>query len=161
MKFSAVWITKNEEENILNSIHSVKNAVDELIVVDTGSTDTTVELSRKAGARVEFFSWRDDFSAARNYALNHAAGDIIIFLDADEFFAEPLTKEDRKTIEKLFEDDPNLDAIHSFIFSLNNAGVPFNIMRTMRILRKNIEFSYSGIIHEIYLATVHQSQNRP
>jgi tetratricopeptide (TPR) repeat protein len=77
-------IAKNEEEFIANCLDSARPFVDEMIVVDTGSTDRTVEIAREHGARVEHFEWCDDFAAARNTAIEAATADWILMLDADE-----------------------------------------------------------------------------
>ncbi len=103
MKISACWIVKDEAETIKESIHSVKNCAEELIVVDTGSTDDTVAIAKECGARVEHFAWINDFSAAKNHALSFAKGDYVIFLDADEYFAPPLKKADAALIAQAFE----------------------------------------------------------
>ncbi len=88
MKISACYITKNEEANIKKSIESLQGQADEIIVVDTGSTDETVAVARQLGARVYHFDWCDDFAAARNFALSKVSGDWLILLDADEYFAD-------------------------------------------------------------------------
>jgi glycosyltransferase involved in cell wall biosynthesis len=62
----------------------VADIVDEIIIVDTGSTDKTVELAKSRGAKVFHFPWIDDFAAARNEALRHATGDWIFWMDADD-----------------------------------------------------------------------------
>ena len=77
-------IAKNEAEFIVGAIESVIDLADEVIVVDTGSTDETVALARAAGARVEYFGWIGDFAAARNASLSYATSDWILCLDADE-----------------------------------------------------------------------------
>ena len=87
MKLSACVITKNEEENIGTWLTSMKKIADEMIVVDTGSTDRTVEMAKEAGARVFHHAWQNDFAAAKNCALEKAKGDWILFLDADEYFS--------------------------------------------------------------------------
>src|SRR5262245_58295328 len=71
---SLTMIVRNEEEHLDRCLASVREVADELIVVDTGSTDRTVEIARAHGARVYFFELCDDFAAARNVALRHATG---------------------------------------------------------------------------------------
>lgn len=83
---SACTISKNEEDTIARSIDSYRDFVDEIIVIDTGSTDNTVRIAQQHGAHVLHFDWCDDFSAAKNFALDQASGDWIVFLDADEYF---------------------------------------------------------------------------
>jgi len=77
-------IAKDEERFIADCLDSARPFVDEIIVVDTGSTDRTRELAREHGARVEHFTWCDDFAAARNAAIEAATADWILMLDADE-----------------------------------------------------------------------------
>jgi glycosyltransferase involved in cell wall biosynthesis len=77
-------IVKDEEKNIVRCLMSVKPVVDEMIVVDTGSTDRTKEIATALGAKVYDFPWNDDFSAARNFSLSNATGKWILVLDADE-----------------------------------------------------------------------------
>lgn len=86
IKLSQCMIVKNEEKNIERALSWGKDIMWEQIVVDTGSTDRTVELAEKMGAKIYHFSWIDDFSAAKNYAIEQAEGDWIVFLDADEYF---------------------------------------------------------------------------
>ncbi len=103
MKLSACWITKNEESRIARSIQSVAAAVDELIVADTGSTDNTVKIAEANGASVFHFDWVNDFSAARNFSFSHATGDIILMMDADEWYEPALTQSSRPLIEGFFK----------------------------------------------------------
>lgn len=90
MRLSQCMIVKNEEHNIEKALSWGQGIVWEQIVVDTGSSDRTVELAEKMGAKVFHFSWQDDFSEAKNFAISKASGDWIAFLDADEYF--PLTE---------------------------------------------------------------------
>ena len=86
VKITQCMIVKNEEKNIRQALSWGKEVVSEQIVVDTGSTDRTVEIAEQMGAKVYHFSWIDDFAAAKNYAIEQATGEWIVFLDADEYF---------------------------------------------------------------------------
>lgn len=93
IKISQCMIVKNEEKNIKRALSWGKDIVSEQIVVDTGSTDRTVEIAKQMKAKVFHFNWVDDFSAAKNYAIEQAKGDWIVFLDADEYIpAEDVPK---------------------------------------------------------------------
>lgn len=83
-KLSLSMIVRNEAATLCHCLASVKDLVDEMIVVDTGSTDNTREIAGSFGAHVHAFSWVDDFSAARNESLKHCTGDWVLVLDADE-----------------------------------------------------------------------------
>ena len=83
-RLSVCMIVKNEERFLGQCLASVKDIADELIVIDTGSTDRTIEIAREHGAQVGHFEWCNDFAAARNASIAPATGDWILFLDADE-----------------------------------------------------------------------------
>ena len=83
-QISLCMIVKNEEEFLPGCLDSVKGVVDEIVIVDTGSTDRTVEIARQYGAKVYHYEWNDDFAAARNESLKHATCGWILVLDADE-----------------------------------------------------------------------------
>ncbi|MFL2922510.1 MAG: glycosyltransferase [Limisphaerales bacterium] len=83
-RLSVIMIAKNEAGFIGDCLQSVKDVADQIIVVDTGSTDETVEIAKGHGAELHHMSWGDDFSAARNESLAHARGSWILFIDADE-----------------------------------------------------------------------------
>ncbi|GAB4345153.1 MAG: hypothetical protein Kow0099_25190 [Candidatus Abyssubacteria bacterium] len=91
---SLCMIARNESSCIGRCLTSVRDVVDEIIVLDTGSTDETTEIARRLGAKVFHHSWNDDFSEARNRSLEHATGDWILVLDADETIA-------RRDLEKI------------------------------------------------------------
>src|SRR5205823_1109121 len=84
VQLSVCLIVKNEERFLAQSLKSVREIAQQIVVVDTGSTDRTVEIAKEFGAEVHSFTWCDDFSAARNVALEHATGDWVLALDADE-----------------------------------------------------------------------------
>src|SRR5436305_12332456 len=81
---SACLIVRNEQDNLPRCLNSLRGVVDDLIVVDTGSTDGTVEIAEQFGARVFHFPWCDDFAAARNESLSHVESDWIMWIDADD-----------------------------------------------------------------------------
>jgi len=84
---SLCMIVRNEEEYLPGCLESIKSLVDEMVIVDTGSTDKTVEIAKSCGAKVIHHPWNDDFAEARNVALKHATCDWILVLDADEVIA--------------------------------------------------------------------------
>lgn len=88
VKISLCMIAKNEEFNIGRCLSSVKGVVDEIIIVDTGSSDETCQIAQSFGAKVQTFNWNDNFSDARNASLELATGDWILVLDADEELAQ-------------------------------------------------------------------------
>ena len=87
-KLSLCMIARNEEKVIADCIKSVQSIVDEIILVDTGSTDDTVKIAEQLGAQVFHEEWKDDFASARNISLEKATGEWILVLDADEVIAE-------------------------------------------------------------------------
>ena len=144
IKISACYMVKNEEKNLPRSIDSLKNFVDEIIVVDTGSTDKTIEIAQSYGAKIIEAAWIDDFSAPRNIAIENAGGDWIIFLDADEFFISP--KKVRNAVEKL----SNKDAILIPRINIDEDNNNFEMSRDwcLRIFKNAPHLRYRGIIHE-------------
>src|SRR5260370_10160931 len=85
---SLTMTVRNEEASLAACLSSVADLVDEIVVVDTGSTDGTKEMAARFGARVFDFSWCDDFAAAPNESVSHARGNWILWLDGDEHFDE-------------------------------------------------------------------------
>ncbi|WP_315852320.1 glycosyltransferase [Paludisphaera rhizosphaerae] len=97
-RVSLTMIVRDEEANLPACLESARGLFDEVVVVDTGSTDRTVEVARSFGARVFDFAWVDDFAAARNAALARATGDYAFWLDADDRVEPP----HRERLERLF-----------------------------------------------------------
>ena len=144
MKISACYIVKNEEKNIARSLNSIKEYCDEIIVVDTGSTDNTVAEAQRCGAQVHYFDWCDDFAQARNYTLSLLTGDWIIFLDADEYYCGTVSL--RSFIETVVVQYPHADAILVNCLADNEKGKLED--RAARIFKNNAGIKYQGIIHE-------------
>ena len=92
-------IVKNEEASLPQALSSVKEVVDEMIILDTGSTDRTAEIAKEFGASVYHFEWCNDFSAARNEALKYVQGQWVLVLDADEVLTPKIVPEMKQAIK--------------------------------------------------------------
>ncbi len=145
IRISACYMVKNEADNLKRSIESIREEVDEIIVVDTGSTDGTAEIARSYGAEVYFLPWTDDFSAPRNEALSHVTGDWIIFLDADEYFTEETKGNLRKVVAS--EKKGNLLLVPAEQYD-STTGQRQIVIYSPRILRWQEGLHYVGRIHE-------------
>ncbi|WP_181363014.1 glycosyltransferase family 2 protein [Sulfoacidibacillus thermotolerans] len=137
-------IVKNEELTIRRCLESLQGIADEIIVVDTGSTDKTMEIVQSFGCTIIQHEWQNDFSSARNAGITQAKGDWILVIDADEFV-------ERLDREKFFQFLKATDAEGVFITVNSLMGPlahPSNIfaIRVMRLFRKG--HLYSGAIHE-------------
>ena len=153
MKISACYIVKNEEENLGKSLISLRNNENEIIVIDTGSTDATKCIAKKYGAKVYDFHWQDDFSAARNFALDIADGDWIIFIDADESF---VNSEGLAEYIKLADAYNDCEAILLPLININpDTGTDraelISREYSLRIWRNNPSFRFHGCVHEMLL----------
>jgi glycosyltransferase involved in cell wall biosynthesis len=90
MKLSACLMVKNEEHCLRRCLDSVKDVVDEIVIVDTGSTDSTVEIAKEYTDKIYFHEWENNFSKHRNQSISYATGDWILIIDADEeLFVHP------------------------------------------------------------------------
>lgn len=149
VKISACVITKNEAKNIGQWLDCVRQLASEIVVVDTGSTDETVALAEKGGARVEHFTWIDDFSAAKNYALDKCHGDWIIFLDADEYFTAASVARVKACIKE-FDKKKNIIGIACRLINIDvDAHNRFKgSVVQIRIFRRLPELRFVQKIHE-------------
>ncbi|MEG0086179.1 MAG: glycosyltransferase family 2 protein [Niameybacter sp.] len=140
---SACLIAKNEENLIANCLESIKDIVQEIIVVDTGSTDRTLEIARSYGAKVTQIEWENDFSKARNLSLELATQDWILVLDCDE----TLSKEDGKKLKNLFSQQIPYEGFH---IHLNNyiGGRTISSVLVLRLFKNRKAFRFKGKIHE-------------
>lgn len=146
MKISACLIVKNEEKNIRRCIESYKKIVSEVIVVDTGSEDSTVSIAKELGAKIYYYEWNNSFCKAKNFALGKAKGDWIIFLDADEYFngtnkiVQILNSINKKSVDCLVNKLINID---------KNAGLVQDMNSIVRIFRNSPRIRYKNDIHEV------------
>lgn len=136
---SACMIVKNEEKFLAQCLKSIRDAVDEIIIVDTGSTDRTVEIAQSFGAKVYHHPWRNSFSEARNHSLSYATCDWILQIDADE----ALDQADIPLLHKLIQTD-SYNAVYVAIYSDLPGGQSKHYYT--RVFRRG-KAHFEGIVH--------------
>ena len=136
---SAALIVRDEARCIGDCLTSIAGVVDEIVVVDTGSSDETPEIARRFGSRVVSHRWREDFAEARNVSLELARGEWILYIDADEWLAET----DRATVERLLRDAEEV-AFRVLLRPMRDL-TPY---REYRLWRNDPRIRFEGIIHE-------------
>lgn len=139
---SACLIAKNESDNIGACLSSLEGQVDEIIVVDTGSTDDTVAIAGRFGCRILHSPWRDDFSTPRNLGLENATGDWILYIDADERLACPPA---RPLASFLTQDDAAAALVR---FHPRSDMTPYS---EYRLFRRDPRIRFVGAMHESML----------
>lgn len=142
-RLSACMIVKNEEEMLPRCLESIQGTVDELIVVDTGSTDRTMEIARSFGAKIYEHPWQNDFSLHRNQSIGYATGDWILIIDADERLVLDRTPEELKRF--LNQIPKKFDAVAMEIWDYEQERLTMKA-NTTRFFR-NGKVEYKGIIH--------------
>ncbi|NHM29961.1 glycosyltransferase family 2 protein [Neobacillus terrae] len=136
---SLCMIVKNEEEFLRRCLKSVSKIVSEIIIIDTGSTDSTIQIAEEFNSKVYNFKWNGDFAEARNYSIKFASSDYILVLDADEYLDE-----------NNFILSRNLESGKDFyIFNIKNYldSQTFN-HQAIRVFKNHRGFKYKGKIHE-------------
>ncbi|WP_019851158.1 glycosyltransferase family 2 protein [Desulfitobacterium sp. PCE1] len=146
MRLSACMIAKDEEKNIARCIESYRDVVDEIVVVDTGSTDKTIEIAEALGAKVYHYQWNNHFADAKNYALDRAKGDWIIFLDADEYFVKDTALNIIPLIRRLPSQYKAIACKMKNIDYTN--GKLLDEITHIRIFRRDRNIRYKNSIHE-------------
>lgn len=139
---SLVMIVKNEERCLERCLKSIKDLVDDIIIVDTGSEDATKQIAASFGAKVYDYAWKNDFSAARNFALSKSSSDWNLVLDADEY----LVQGSKSDISELLDSVDLLGAIQIKNVYMDNGELSYGIDYTTRIIPRGIH--YCGKIHE-------------
>ncbi|VYT64442.1 glycosyltransferase [Clostridium tertium] len=141
---SLCMIVKNEEKYIAKSIDSIKDIVDEIVIVDTGSTDSTLDIIKNYNVNLYNYKWENDFASARNYAVNKAKSDWIIFLDADEI----LEQSSKNTLIN-FINKTTFDGCHFIVYNYRSENQnDFTIHYAFRLFRNNKGYYFKGKIHE-------------
>ncbi len=155
-RLSLCMIVRNEEETLPRCLKSVLSLVDEIVIVDTGSTDSTLSAAKKFGAKTYEYTWNDSFSNARNYCLDRATGDWILVLDADEILVY-----DSADQFKLLIDCNKSEAYFIRVVSLLEAsyGIETSEDLMLRLFRNRPEYRFSGAIHEqVYPSVINHAR---
>jgi tetratricopeptide (TPR) repeat protein len=142
---SLCMIVKDEEEMLPRTLEAVRPAVDEIVVVDTGSTDRTVEIAESFGARVLHHEWTGDFAAARNVSLEAATGDWIVWLDADEVLVAEDADKLRKLAGQTWREAFYLVETNFTGDIEDGTAVTHN---ALRVFRNRPEYRFAGRLHE-------------
>lgn len=152
MLLSICMIVKDEEKNLPRCLDSLKELTEnkdvELIIVDTGSADKTVEIAKRYTEKVYFYEWKNDFSAARNFSISKAQGEWIFIIDADE----ELRAEDGKILynflcSKESKDYNTITILVKNLLDIENDN--FSIVASERLFRNDGTFCYEGFIHNL------------
>jgi len=151
---SVCMIVKDEEDCLLSALKSVRDFTDELIIVDTGSTDNTPQLALAAGAKLFHLSWEGDFAVARNFALKQASSEWVLVLDADEVL-ESVTPD---TFYALL----NNVRIEGYFLDIKNILDPTRGEyhdQVVRLFRNKPIYQFEGAIHEQVTPSILRTNN--
>ncbi len=144
---SLCMIVKNEEAVLARCLDSIQDAVDEIVIVDTGSTDATKEIAARYTDKIYDFAWIDDFAAARNFSFSKASMEFAMWLDADDVFAE----QDRSVFLRL-KNSPAWETADVIMVRYNTAfdeqGNPVFSYYRERLVRLSIPHVWKGRVHE-------------
>jgi tetratricopeptide (TPR) repeat protein len=145
-RVSLCMIVKNEEAHLADCLKSAGDLVDEIVVVDTGSTDRTKEIARERGARVFDFPWIDDFAAARNESIRHATHEWIFWMDADD----RLDEENRNRLRTLFAGltNENIGYLMLCVSLLDQRSESRVVNEHVRLFRNDPAIRWQYPVHE-------------
>jgi len=136
---SAALIVRDEEQQLGGCLESIQSLADEIVVVDTGSVDHTVDVARRFGARLEHFQWNDNFSDARNRVLDLVCGEWVLYIDADERVLPCNLAEARAQL------DDSAYAAYEVLLRPRPRYTPYKILR---LFRSDPKIRFQGAIHE-------------
>lgn len=140
---AACMIVRNEEELLPGCLDSIRDWVDELIVVDTGSTDSTVEISESYGAKLHRQEWTNDFSYHRNYSIEQADSEWILIIDADE----RLVRDDIPSLQTIINDGQYAAISLNVINVYGREEEKTTFLNSVRLFTKDSGLRYDGIVH--------------
>jgi len=142
---SLAMIVKNEQYNLYTCLQQVHDLVDEIIVVDTGSVDNTVQVAEQFNASVYHYRWNENFSAARNFSLKKCNGKWILVLDADEFIDSPMKYKVRDLIERNDFVGFNFE---QFTYLNKDVTPDFRLMPVIRLFPNHPSLRFKGMVQE-------------
>ena len=148
MTLGLCMIVKNESEVLRRALDGIKSVVDEIVIVDTGSTDDTMAIASEYTDKVYSFVWRNDFSAARNFALSHVASDYWIWLDADDIVPLRTAHAINKFIKSC---DGSVDVVmmpYALGGNVEKGGKGAFTFYRERIVKNRSDFYWQGRVHE-------------
>jgi glycosyltransferase involved in cell wall biosynthesis len=145
LTLTLAMIVKDEEEMLPRCLASVKDAVDEMIVVDTGSTDRTVEIAESFGAKVLHHDWTGDFAEARNVSFEAATGDWVMYLDADEVLVDEDVARLRELTQRTWREAFYLVETN-FTGDISDGEAVTH--SALRVFRNRDEYRFDGRLHE-------------
>ena len=144
---SLCMIVKNEEKVLSRCLDSIKDLVDEIIIVDTGSTDRTLETASPYTDKIYSYKWTDDFSSARNYSFSKASMDYCMWMDADDVLEESSRGKFLRLKESL---SPDADMVMmKYHTSFDEAGNPVFSYYRERWIRNDSKYCWVGEVHEV------------
>lgn len=143
MTLSVCLIVRNEEEVLARCLECVKKFADEIIVVDSGSTDKTIEIAASYTDKIYHFEWQYDFSAARNFAFSKATCDYVMWVDADDV----VTEENCIRIRNLVNSG-GFDMAYLLYAAAFDGDNPTFIYNRERIFLRSLDYHFTGAVHE-------------
>ncbi|MCR5209279.1 MAG: glycosyltransferase [Lachnospiraceae bacterium] len=146
MNFSFCIIGKNESSHIRSCLPALKKCGQEIVYVDTGSSDDTVAVAKEFTDKVFFFEWINDFSAARNFAMEQASEDMIFFVDCDEYLEEDSSVDEALSLMERYPDALG-QILRRNLCDDGNGGQTIYEDRVERLFDRRL-FKYTGSIHE-------------
>jgi tetratricopeptide (TPR) repeat protein len=148
-RISLCMIMRDEEGHLARCLRSVEGVADEIVIVDTGSTDASVAIAESFGARVLHEPWRGDFAAPRNTAIDAATGDWILVLDADEELVDG-----HALRELLHDEDIEGYCLREVNFIGEELGIESVVNSAFRLFRNRPQYRYEGALHEQIMGKV-------
>jgi glycosyltransferase involved in cell wall biosynthesis/Flp pilus assembly protein TadD len=139
---SLCMMVKNEQDNLPRCLESVEGCVDEIVIVDTGSTDGTIRIAESYGARVYTHPWEGHFSKHRNQSIGYATKDWILILDADESLAPGAGNTIRQAVK-----DETVDSVYFIVKNAFDHGRGEAVHNSIRLFRNNERIHYEGRVH--------------